>query len=89
MAYYYLLLSLKANNKYNAVDSIAKKYIQIGNDESVISLVRNESVFITTLKKYPDTSYYKVKNFTSLSILNLLNMLHHILTANCILFLTD
>ena len=40
MAYYYLILSLKANNKYNVADSIAKKYIQIGNDESVISLVK-------------------------------------------------
>ena len=67
MAYYYLILSLKANNKYNAADSIAKKYIQIGNDESVISLVRNESVFITNLKKYPDTSYYKVKNLQAIN----------------------
>ena len=67
MAYYYLILSLKANNKYNSADSIAKKYIQIGNDESVISLVRNESVFITNLKKYPDTSYYKVKNLQAIN----------------------
>ena len=67
MAYYYLILSLKANNKYNVADSIANKYILSGQNEDIIKLVQNESVYISNLKKYPDTSFYKVKNLQAIN----------------------
>ena len=67
MAYYYLILSLKANNKYNVADSIAKEYILSGQNEEIIKLVQNESIYISNLKKYPDTSFYKVKNLQAIN----------------------
>tara|TARA_Y100000748_G_scaffold40788_1_gene30036 strand:+ start:556 stop:942 length:387 start_codon:yes stop_codon:yes gene_type:complete len=39
LAYYYLIISLKANNKYDAADSVAKKYLKIGSDENVVGLI--------------------------------------------------
>ena len=67
LAYYYLIISLKANNKYDAADSVAKKYLKIGSDETVINLINKESLYIENLKKYPDTSYYKVKNLNAIN----------------------
>ena len=67
MAYYYLVLSLKANNNYEQADSLIINYLKKGEDESVISLLRKESIYINNLKNYPDTSYYRVKNLKAIN----------------------
>ena len=67
MAYYYLVLSLKANNNYEQADSLIIDYLKKGEDESVISLLRKESIYINNLKNYPDTSYYRVKNLKAIN----------------------
>ena len=51
MAYYYLVLSLKANNNYEQADSLINNYLKKGEDESVISLLRKEAIYINNLKK--------------------------------------
>ena len=67
MAYYYLVLSLKANNNYEQADSLIIDYLKKGEDESVISLLRKEAIYINNLKNYPDTSYYRVKNLKAIN----------------------
>ena len=67
MAYYYLTLSLKANSNYDAADSLILHYLSKGKEESVLNLMRNESVHIKNLRLYPDTSYYEVKNLKALN----------------------
>ena len=67
MAYYYLVLSLKANNNYEQADSLINNYLIKGEDESVISLLRKEAIYINNLKNYPDTSYYRVKNLKAIN----------------------
>tara|TARA_B100001057_G_scaffold382754_2_gene388875 strand:- start:17178 stop:19145 length:1968 start_codon:yes stop_codon:yes gene_type:complete len=67
MAYYYLVLSLKANNNYEQADSLINNYLKRGEDESVISLLRKEAIYINNLKNYPDTSYYRVKNLKAIN----------------------
>ena len=67
MAYYYLVLSLKANNNYDQADSLINNYLKKGEDESVISLLRKEAIYINNLKNYPDTSYYRVKNLKAIN----------------------
>ena len=67
MAYYYLVLSLKANNNYEQADSLINNYLKKGDDESVISLLRKEAIYINNLKNYPDTSYYRVKNLKAIN----------------------
>ena len=67
MAYYYLVLSLKANNSYEQADSLINNYLKKGEDESVISLLRKEAIYINNLKNYPDTSYYRVKNLKAIN----------------------
>ena len=67
MAYYYLVLSLKANNNYEQADSLINNYLKKGEDESVISLLKNEAIYINNLKNYPDTSYYRVKNLKAIN----------------------
>ena len=67
MAYYYLVLSLKANNNYEQADSLINNYLKKGEDESVISLLRKEAIYINNLKNYPDTSYYRVKNLKAIN----------------------
>ena len=67
MAYYYLVLSLKANNNYEQADSLIINYLKKGEDESVISLLRKEATYINNLKNYPDTSYYRVKNLKAIN----------------------
>ena len=67
MAYYYLVLSLKANNNYEQADSLIINYLKKGEDESVISLLRKEAIYINNLKNYPDTSYYRVKNLKAIN----------------------
>ena len=67
MAYYYLVLSLKANNNYKQADSLIINYLNKGEDESVISLLRKEAKYINNLKNYPDTSYYRVKNLKAIN----------------------
>ena len=67
IAYYYLVLSLKANNNYEQADSLINNYLIKGKDESVISLLRKEAIYINNLKNYPDTSYYRVKNLKAIN----------------------
>ena len=67
MAYYYLVLSLKANNNYEQADSLINNYLKKGEDESVILLLRKEAIYINNLKNYPDTSYYRVKNLKAIN----------------------
>ena len=67
IAYYYLVLSLKANNNYEQADSLINNYLKKGEDESVISLLRKEAIYINNLKNYPDTSYYRVKNLKAIN----------------------
>ena len=67
IAYYYLVLSLKANNNYEQADSLIINYLKKGEDESVISLLRKEAIYINNLKNYPDTSYYRVKNLKAIN----------------------
>ena len=67
MAYYYLVLSFKANNNYEQADSLIIDYLKKGEDESVISLLRKEAIYINNLKNYPDTSYYRVKNLKAIN----------------------
>ena len=67
MAYYYLVLSLKANNNYDQADSLINNYLKKGEDESVISLLKKEAIYINNLKNYPDTSYYRVKNLKAIN----------------------
>ena len=67
MAYYYLVLSLKANNNYEQADSLIINYLKKGEDESVIPLLRKEAIYINNLKNYPDTSYYRVKNLKAIN----------------------
>ena len=67
MAYYYLVLSLKANNNYEQADSLINNYLKKGEDESVISLLKKEAIYINNLKNYPDTSYYRVKNLKAIN----------------------
>lgn len=67
MAYYYLVLSLKANNSYEQADSLINNYLKKGEDESVISLLKKEAIYINNLKNYPDTSYYRVKNLKAIN----------------------
>ncbi len=67
MAYYYLVLSLKANNNYDEADSTIINYLQNAKNESVISLINKEAIYIKNLKKYPDTSYYSVKNLKAIN----------------------
>jgi len=67
MAYYYLVLSLKANNNYEQADSLINNYLKKGEDESVISLLKREAIYINNLKNYPDTSYYRVKNLKAIN----------------------
>ena len=67
IAYYYLVLSLKANNNYEQADSLINNYLIKGEDESVISLLRKEAIYINNLKNYPDTSYYRVKNLKAIN----------------------
>ena len=67
MAYYYLVLSFKANNNYEQADSLIINYLKKGEDESVISLLRKEAIYINNLKNYPDTSYYRVKNLKAIN----------------------
>ncbi len=67
MAYYYLVLSFKANNNYEQADSLIIDYLKKGEDESVISLLRKEATYINNLKNYPDTSYYRVKNLKAIN----------------------
>ena len=67
MAYYYLVLSLKANNNYDEADSTIINYLKNAKNESVISLINKEAIYIKNLKKYPDTSYYSVKNLKAIN----------------------
>jgi len=67
IAYYYLVLSLKANNNYEQADSLIINYLKKGEDESVIPLLRKEAIYINNLKNYPDTSYYRVKNLKAIN----------------------
>ena len=67
MAYYYLVLSLKANNNYEQADSLIINYLKKGEDESVIPLLKKEAIYINNLKNYPDTSYYRVKNLKAIN----------------------
>ena len=67
MAYYYLVLSLKANNNYEQADSLINNYLKKGEDESVMSLLKKEAIYINNLKNYPDTSYYRVKNLKAIN----------------------
>ncbi len=67
MAYYYLTLSLKANSNYDAADSLILHYLSKGKEESVLNLMRRESIHIKNLRLYPDTSYYEVKNLKALN----------------------
>ena len=67
MAYYYLALSLKANSNYDEADSLINSYLTAGKNEDVINLMNKESIYVSNLKNYPDTSYYKVKNLTAIN----------------------
>ena len=67
IAYYYLVLSLKANNKYDEADSVISNYLVNAKDQSVIKLINKESIYINNLRNYPDTSYYRVKNLTAIN----------------------
>ena len=67
IAYYYLVLSLKANNKYDEADSVISNYLVNAKDQSVIKLINKESIYINNLRSYPDTSYYRVKNLTAIN----------------------
>lgn len=67
IAYYYLVLSLKANNKYDEADSVISNYLINAKDQSVIKLINKESIYINNLRSYPDTSYYRVKNLTAIN----------------------
>ena len=67
MAYYYLVLSLKANNNYEQADSLINNYLKKGENESVMSLLKREAIYINNLKNYPDTSYYRVKNLKAIN----------------------
>ena len=67
IAYYYLVLSLKANNKYDEADSVISNYLLNAKDQSVIKLINKESIYINNLRNYPDTSYYRVKNLTAIN----------------------
>tara|TARA_B100000405_G_scaffold288498_1_gene237239 strand:- start:33 stop:1994 length:1962 start_codon:yes stop_codon:yes gene_type:complete len=67
IAYYYLALSLKSNNAYDQADSLISHYLSKGNDESIIKLMRQELLYINNLRKYPDTSYYRVKNLEAIN----------------------
>ena len=67
MAYYYLALSLKANSNYEEVDSLISTYLTVGKNEDVINLMNKESIYVSNLKDYPDTSYYKVKNLKAIN----------------------
>ncbi len=67
IAYYYLALSLKSNNSYDEADSLIINYLSKGKDENILALMRSELRNINNLKKYPDTSYYKVKNLSAIN----------------------
>ena len=67
IAYYYLVLSLKANNKYDEADSVISNYLVNAKEQSVIKLINKESIYINNLRNYPDTSYYRVKNLTAIN----------------------
>lgn len=67
IAYYYLAMSLKSNNAYDQADSLISNYLLIGNDENILSLMKNELKNINNLRKYPDTSYYRVKNLEAIN----------------------
>ena len=67
IAYYYLVLSLKANNKYDEADSVISNYLVNAKEQSVIKLINKESIYINNLRSYPDTSYYRVKNLTAIN----------------------
>ena len=67
IAYYYLVLSLKANNKYDEADSVISNYLVNAKDQSVIKLINKESIYIHNLRNYPDTSYYRVKNLSAIN----------------------
>ena len=42
IAYYYLAMSLKSNNAYDQADSLISNYLLMGNDENILSLMKNE-----------------------------------------------
>lgn len=67
IAYYYLAMSLKSNNAYDQADSLISNYLLVGNDENILSLMKNELKNINNLRKYPDTSYYRVKNLEAIN----------------------
>lgn len=67
IAYYYLAMSLKSNNAYDQADSLISNYLLMGNDENILSLMKNELKNINNLRKYPDTSYYRVKNLEAIN----------------------
>ncbi len=67
IAYYYLALSLKSNNSYDEADSLIINYLSKGKDENILALMRSELRNINNLKKYPDTSYYRVKNLSAIN----------------------
>ena len=67
IAYYYLVLSLKANNKYDEADSVISNYLVNAKEQSVIKLINKESIYINNLRNYPDTSYYRVKNLIAIN----------------------
>ena len=67
MAFYYLTLSLKSNGKYDEADSLIRNYLATGNNEDIINLMEKEAIYVSNLKKYPDTSYYKIKNLKAIN----------------------
>ena len=67
IAYYYLSLAIKSNGNYDKADSLINVFLKNGKNKDVIKLMKNESLYISNLRKYPDTSYYKVKNLKDLN----------------------
>ena len=67
IAYYYLALSLKSNNAYDQADSLISNYLLKGKDENILTLMKSELQNINNLRKYPDTSYYRVKSLDAIN----------------------
>jgi outer membrane protein OmpA-like peptidoglycan-associated protein len=67
IAYYYLALSLKSNNAFDQADSLISNYLLKGKDENILTLMKSELQNINNLRKYPDTSYYRVKSLDAIN----------------------
>ena len=64
---YYLALSLKANNQIDEAISIITNYIKDGKNKKYIEYAKQELFNLKEIKKYPDSSYYKIKNLQAVN----------------------